>query len=205
MTSPSVAEQRRYRGTPAEARRAQRREQLLQAAIEVYGEKGYRHATVKAVCEAAGLTERYFYESFANSEELLIAAFHTVADRLLEELARGVAEVPGGPLERTRALLTAYYGALRTQPRSARVFLVEISGVSPAVNQALVASLRTFGELLTRTMDPHGQGGASTQPLLRTGVVGGVLHIALRWISEGYTQPIHEVVEAALGLCRVLG
>lgn len=36
---------------------------------------GYRNATVKAVCEAAGLTERYFYESFSNSEELLVASF----------------------------------------------------------------------------------------------------------------------------------
>jgi AcrR family transcriptional regulator len=39
-------------------RRAQRRSQLIAAAIQVYGEIGYRQATVKAVCEAAGLTER---------------------------------------------------------------------------------------------------------------------------------------------------
>lgn len=64
---------RRYRGADADERRAQRRDQLIAAAVQVYGERGYQNATVKAVCEAAGLTERYFYESFANSEALLLA------------------------------------------------------------------------------------------------------------------------------------
>lgn len=54
-TSPA----RTYRGVSQDERRAQRRSQLIGAAIQVYGERGYRQATVKAVCEAAGLTERY--------------------------------------------------------------------------------------------------------------------------------------------------
>ncbi len=44
---------RRYRGAEAEERRAQRRVQLIAAAVQVYGERGYQNATVKAVCEAA--------------------------------------------------------------------------------------------------------------------------------------------------------
>jgi AcrR family transcriptional regulator len=70
----AAAERGGARGVPLDARRAQRREALIRAAIEVYGARGFRNATVKAVCEAAGLTERYFYESFANGEALLVAA-----------------------------------------------------------------------------------------------------------------------------------
>ena len=61
-----------------------RRERLIEGAIRAYGELGYRNTTVKAVCEAAGLTERYFYESFANSEALLVAAFDTVSRRVFD-------------------------------------------------------------------------------------------------------------------------
>lgn len=203
MPSPSVAN-RRYRGSSAEERRAQRREQFLTAAIQVYGEQGYRNATVKAVCEAAGLTERYFYESFSNSEELLVASFGAVMDFLLGELEKAGAETAGGPVERARTMLTAYYEALKGHPQSARVFLVEISGVSPAVDQALEASLRELGELLARTLDPQGQSSAANEPLLRAGVIGGVIHIALSWIASGYSRPIHEVVDAAMRLCLVL-
>jgi AcrR family transcriptional regulator len=201
---PSPATPRRYRGSSVEERRAQRREQLIQAAIQVYGEQGYRNATVKSVCEAAGLTERYFYESFANSEELLVASFQAVMDFLLRELEKASAEATGGAAERVRAMLTAYYAALQLHPQSARVFLVEISGVSPAVDQALEASLRGFGELLARTLDPQGKGSASDEPLLRAGVVGGIIHIALSWIASGYAQTIHEVVDTAMRLCLVL-
>ncbi|WP_239470695.1 TetR/AcrR family transcriptional regulator [Archangium violaceum] len=203
MTSSSVAN-RRYRGSSAEERRAHRREQFLGAAIRVYGEQGYRNATVKAVCEAAGLTERYFYESFSNSEELLVASFQAVMRVLLAELEKASAEASGGPVERARAMLGAYYEALQRSPQSARVFLVEISGVSPAVDQALEASLRALGELLARTLDPDGKCRAAGEPLLRAGVVGGVIHIALSWIASGYSQPIPEVVDAAVRLCLVL-
>jgi AcrR family transcriptional regulator len=201
---PPMADRRRYRGSSAEERRAQRREQFLAAAIRVYGEQGYRHATVKAVCEAAGLTERYFYESFSNSEELLVASFQTVANFLFGELEKARAGTSGDALERTRMMLQAYYETLKGYPQSARVFLVEISGVSPAVDQALVAALEAFGELLARTLTPRGEGGAADDALLRAGVVGGVLHIALNWILSGYTRPLHEVVGAALRLCLVL-
>lgn len=201
---PSPVANRRYRGSSAEERRTQRREQFLRAAIQVYGEQGYRNATVKAVCEAAGLTERYFYESFSNSEELLVASFQAVMHFLLGELEKAVAETPGGPVERVRTMLSAYYEALKANPQSARVFLVEISGVSPAVDQALEASLHALGDLLARTIDPRGESSAANEPLLRAGVIGGVIHIALSWIASGYSQPIHEVVDAAMRLCLVL-
>jgi AcrR family transcriptional regulator len=201
---PSSVTSRRYRGSSVEERRAQRREQLLRAALQVYGEQGYRNATVKTVCEAAGLTERYFYESFSNSEELLVASFRAVTHFLLGELEKAGAEAPGGSAERARAMLTAYYAALQYHPQSARVFLVEISGVSPAVDEALEASLRGFGDLLARTLDPRGRSSAADEPLLRAGVVGGIIHIALSWIASGYSQPVHEVVDAALRLCLVL-
>lgn len=202
MSSPVTP--RRYRGSSVEERRAQRREQLLRAAIQVYGEQGYRNATVKAVCEAAGLTERYFYESFSNSEELLIASFRAVMDFLFGELEQAGAEATGGSAERVRAMLTAYYTALQQHPQSARVFLVEISGVSPAVDQALEESLRGFGDLIARTLDPHGRSGTADEPLLRAGVVGGIIHIASSWIASGYAQPIQDVVDAAMRLCLVL-
>ncbi|OJH40672.1 TetR family transcriptional regulator [Cystobacter ferrugineus] len=200
----SMVDRRLYRGSSAEERRAQRREQFLEAAIRVYGEQGYRHATVKAVCEAAGLTERYFYESFSNSEELLVASFQAVTDFLLEELEKASASASGDAIERTRTMLQAYYEALKDSPQSARVFLVEISGVSPEVDRAFVAALEAFGALLARTISPHEGGGTTDDPLLRAGVVGGVLHIALNWILGGYTRPIREVVNAALRLCLVL-
>jgi AcrR family transcriptional regulator len=193
---------RRYRGSSAVERRAQRREQLIRAAIEVYGERGYRNATVKAVCEAAGLTERYFYESFLNSEALLVASYRAVTGELLKTLEEIGEGAGGGQVERVRAILAHYIDALRNDPRSARLFLVEIAGVSAELDRVFAASLEAFGLLLARTL------GAETRPgperLLRTAAVGGIIHLALDWVARGYVEPQREVVAAALRLALLL-
>jgi AcrR family transcriptional regulator len=182
-------------------RRAQRREQLVAAAISVYGERGYRHATVKAVCEAAGLTERYFYESFANSDELLIASYNAVTANVFGVITRAAQEAGTNRTEQARAMLRAYFTSLQHEPRSARVFLVEIRGVSREVDKAFDASLCAIAREVGKIIAPP---RSKPDELLEVGVVGGVIHVALRWIEDGYQTPLEEVTESALRLVLVL-
>jgi len=198
--TPELPPARAYRGVSPEERRAQRRSKLIAAAIAVYGKRGYRQATVKAVCEEAGLTERYFYESFANSEDLLITSYRSVTYKVFGDIAAAGQSAGRARGERARAMLRAYFGALQRDPQSARVFLVEIRGVSRAVDQAFDASLQAIGDEIAR----HAAPGAADDELLRAGVIGGVMHIALRWIDQGYQPPLDSVVETALRLGMVL-
>lgn len=190
---------RRYRGASPDDRRAQRREQLIAAAIQVYGECGYRHSSVKAVCSAAGLTERYFYESFANSDELLVACYNHVTSALRHELTRAAQAAGRSRAERARAMLQAYFAALKREPRHAVVFLVEIRGISQEVDKAIDEALRAIGQDVARAMAPSG-GVREQDELLQAGILGGVMHIALRWIGNGYEPPVDRVVDAALRL-----
>jgi AcrR family transcriptional regulator len=198
--APEPLPSRPYRGVSHDDRRAQRRAQLIEAAIAVYGERGYRQATVKAVCEAAGLTERYFYESFGNSEELLIASYNAVTYAVLDEITAAGRAVGRNRILRARAMLHAYFAALQREPRSARVFLVEIRGVSRAVDKAFDASLRDIGARVGELVGPP---DTPSDPLLEAGIVGAVIHIALRWIEDGYAPPIDTVVDSALSLGMV--
>ncbi len=192
---------RTYRGMAPDERRAQRRAQLIDAAIEAYGERGYRGSTVKSVCAAAGLTERYFYESFDSSEALLMACYHHVNEQLFTEIAKAAEAAGGDPAARGRAMLRAYFSALQAQPKPARVFLMEIRGVSPTVDAAFDEALAQMGAAAAAVIAPD---QPAPNPLLQTGVVGGVVHIAMRWIRDGYQPPLAEVVEAALALGLVL-
>lgn len=198
------ARKRRYGGHSAEERQFARRERLIEAAIRVYGEVGYPHATVKAVCEAAELTERYFYESFASSEALLIAAFDTVSHRLIHCLDRIRAEHVGAADERCHAVLRAYFQALKVDPVGARLFVLEIARVGPAVDEVGAALLREFGELLSRTLAPNASARLKREELVRAGVVGAVLEIAKVWIRSGYAKSLDAVATDALKICRVL-
>ena len=137
---------RLYGGLSAEERRAERRARLIEAGVKVYGEVGYRNATVKAVCAAAELTERYFYESFANSEALLVAAYIHVTDKLHAEMAAAGAAARNGA--RTADVLTLYFTRLKQNPQPSRVFLLEMNGISDAVDAVRMDSLKRMSAVL---------------------------------------------------------
>jgi AcrR family transcriptional regulator len=199
-----MARERHYGGHSTEQRRLARRERLIEAAIRVYGEVGYRNATVKAVCEAAGLTERYFYESFANSEALLMSAFDTVSRRLIDCLDTIRKEHPGTMDERGHAVLRAYYQALKDDPVGARLFVIEIARVGPAVDEVGAELVREFGELLSRTLAPGANAKLKSTELVRIGAAGAMIQIAKAWIRSGYARGVDAVAADALKICRVL-
>lgn len=194
-TATSV--KRRYRGTSTEERKAQRRQQLIDAAARIYGEHGYRHSGVKQVCDAAGLTQRYFYESFGHSDELLIACYEQTA-RKVREWNMAAAEAAGDDRSaRSRAMLQAYFTYLRENPNEARLLLVDIRGISPSVDEAIDRSLRASSQDMTRALAQPGQ---HFDEMLQAGILGGVIHIALYWMESGYRQSVETVTETALKL-----
>ncbi len=185
---------RTYRGSPLDERRDDRRRRLITAAIRVYGEVGIHRATIKAICDEAGLTERYFYESFTSGAALLLAAYQRVNERLIGELAVSIGA--SSPPDCHRAALARYFDLLRASPDHARLFLVEIASLDPAVAAAEDRALDRFATLL--------QDGREPPSLLMVGIVGGIQRIARRWVADGYGQPIAEVVDASVRLCRLL-
>src|SRR5688572_6780726 len=96
MVGTSAAPSRPYRGQPAADRRAERREKLLAAGLELLGTEGHGGTTVRGVCREAGLTPRYFYESFEDLDALLLAVF----DRIVAEASATVLEaIAAAPAE----------------------------------------------------------------------------------------------------------
>jgi hypothetical protein len=101
-------------------------------------------------------------------------------------------------------VLQAYYQMLKDDPNGARLFVVEIARVGPAVDDVLATWVREFGELLARTLAPARSPSRKSGLLLRSGAVGAVVQIARSWIKGGYAQGVAAVAEDALRLCATL-
>jgi glycine/D-amino acid oxidase-like deaminating enzyme len=130
----------------------------------------------------------------------LIASYNAVTYAVFGAIRNAAAAAGSDRVERARAMLRAYFAALQREPRSARVFLVEIRGVSRAVDKAFDASLRAIGAEIGRL---SGAEADDADPLLQAGIVGGVIHIALRWIEDDYTPDIDSVTDSAMRLVMV--
>jgi len=203
MAETAGRDGRRYGGASAQERRADRRERLIRAAVALYGEQGYRRTTVSAVCRAAGLTPRYFYEAFDNSEALLLATVAGVAAVVMQRVVAATEAAGGPPGDRLVVLLTVYYDLLRHEPASARVFLSELSGVDPRVDAVFARSMADFADLIARTLRP-GHVDGSIEPLRRAGAMHGLLAVAREWVANGCAEPVADVVRTVEPLCRML-
>ena len=188
----------------ADERRAERRDRIIRAAIKVYGRHGYHRTSVKSVCTEAGLTERYFYESFANSEDLLGKCFLVVEGELLGRMRAAAQVKASGAIERARAALMIYLDHLRQDPATARVFLIEMASVSPAAEALVSESLDRFGSMLLEVLADDPRFTGRPPPLLLRGVVGGGLHLVRAWALADYAEDIGAVAELNLRLYGVL-
>src|SRR6478735_7194788 len=96
---------RSYGGKSAEERAEDRRLRLVEATITVLAEQGGA-TTMTAICAEAGLTERYFYESFAHRDDALLAALDAVCEEIAARALATLEESSGTPEERVQAMMT---------------------------------------------------------------------------------------------------
>jgi AcrR family transcriptional regulator len=203
MAERAIATPGSLRSVPLSERPALRRERLIAAAVEVYGEAGFRNATVRAICRRAHLTERYFYESFGSSEELLIEAAHALAFGTLAWMTHRRDAIEGDRDVKTAHMLRGYYRQQSERRAQARLFTLEFRGISAAADAEFDRILDAFAELIVETRDPAHTGPAAHDRLLRRGIVAGLLQVTAVWIEGGYREPLDDVVAAAVRLCRV--
>lgn len=191
------------RSRTLDERRAQRRDHLIAAAADLYGERGYRNVTVRMICRRAQLTERYFYESFASSEEILVVAARTLAGQTLDRMRQLRDSTRGNRDAKTLRMLRGYYRSQLDEPSKARVFTLEFRGMSASADAEFERILDLFADLIVETRDPDRRGRAANDALVSRGIVGGILQITLSWIESEYREPIDRVVAAAAFLCKI--
>ena len=71
---------------------AQRREQLISVATQLFAERGYEATTTAAIAEAAGVTEPILYRHFENKQDLFVAIVREMSEltmRHWKELTAG--------------------------------------------------------------------------------------------------------------------
>ncbi|MFZ9232409.1 MAG: TetR/AcrR family transcriptional regulator, partial [Ilumatobacteraceae bacterium] len=62
---------------------AERREQLLSVAMDVFAREGYHQTSMNDVAEAAGITKPVLYQHFSSKRELYLALIEEAGARLL--------------------------------------------------------------------------------------------------------------------------
>jgi AcrR family transcriptional regulator len=86
------------------------RGRLGQAAMELYGERGYEQTTVAEIADRAGLTARTFFRYFTDKREVLFAGSDALGERLL--VALDAAPATDAPFTAVMAALSVVSGLI---------------------------------------------------------------------------------------------
>lgn len=115
---------------------AQRREQLVEAALDIALERGFHAVSVDAVARACGVTRPVVYGLFADRSALLTALADRAEQRTLDQLARVFPSLDDlsddvDPDELLIYGVLAYLSAVAEDPRTWRIVLLPPEGAPP--------------------------------------------------------------------------
>ncbi|GAB3884973.1 TetR/AcrR family transcriptional regulator [Kibdelosporangium lantanae] len=128
----------------------QRRLQLLEAAISLYGQRPYEQVSVDDIVATADVSRPLFYRYFSGPSEIYVAALRFAADELI---ARFAAPAEGPPLEQLRSLIGEFIAFAEAHSAAFVALLRGGSVVATAETGAVVDDVRrhAVAEILART------------------------------------------------------
>jgi len=206
--STQRAGDRRYGGLSAEQRTTQRRQKFIATGIEIIGSHGFKAATVRKLCSEAGLTARYFYESFEDTEALLIEAFDQCMDEITGHVSTAVEAAGGGenPDSVLEAVLHAFFIEMEDR-RVARLLMLEVLGISDTVDEITNQKMSALGNLiigLLRAMSDEWPIDEQRGTLLGVAVLGAMRQATIHWMVHDYKPERQAVVETTSFLVKGL-
>ncbi|HWD84093.1 MAG TPA: TetR/AcrR family transcriptional regulator [Kribbella sp.] len=179
---------RTIRGLDAEQRRAERREQLLDAALKLFAANGYLGTSIEQICSTAFIGTKSFYELFTGREECYLALLRRTSERLEERMAGIAAEATGNERQQAPKLLAAFVHALVDDPRVTKVTFGMASGISEAVERQRRANRRWAAGFLVQLWDRYDGPQPEEQHAVRhsvaIGLVGGLFDLISDWLLD---------------------
>ncbi len=193
---------RRYSGMDAAERTRARRAAILEAVLELFGTAGFAATSVKQICGTAGLTERYFYESFRDRHAALAGVYGELVAELRAATEAAITAADGDIGAAAHDGLAAFVGYLTADPRRARIILIEVVGVSPEIEELRHGVLRGFAGLIASVWSADEGIDRSDERSRLTAIAlsGAVNNLLVDWMMTGTRQSPEMLVEVCTTL-----
>jgi AcrR family transcriptional regulator len=184
------------------------RERILDAALQVFAQKGYHRAVVDDIVRASGTSKGAVYHHFPNKEALFLALVDEFSARLAEAIAGAIAGSHGA-LGKVEAALRAGLETFARHRELARILLLESVSLGPAYQAKRAEVHGRFAALIRAYLDQAVAEGSI--PPLDTRVatlawLGAVNEVVIQWLHGGEPDLLTEVVPALTPmLLRTIG
>jgi len=195
---------RTYAGVDTEQRRAERRDKLLEAALDEFTSKGYHRTKISDLCTRAGVSTRNFYEKFASKEALLLelhAHINRIALNRMLPLLDKLNDTDA--ITRVTTLVDAFVDAITSDQRYPRLTYVEAPGVSAVMERQHKDWFVRYTEFIEAECDRAAKAGLAPKRdyhLTAIGLVGAITGLLREWQAHDPPVPARDVADEIRGI-----
>ena len=183
---------------PAPEGKEATRQRILDAATEVFSEKGYHGAAVDDIVKASHTSKGSFYFHFPSKQEI----FFSLVDRFIASLAHSSEEAIAqerGALAKVNAALETVFHTFSRHRSLAKILLVGGVGLGKVFDERLLAIHARFATLIKSHLDEAVEEGSI--PPLNTEIaayawLGAVNEVIVRWLYTNQLEPLEEALDA---------
>ena len=183
---------------------ADRRQELLDAAVRVFARKGFRAARVGDIAEEAGVAHGLLYHYFRSKDEVLETIFRDTWQLLVAETER--IEASGAPLpEQLRRFARIYLGSWLMTPELIGVLVREIAR-SPHVGETvdeIGGVFRALARMIEAARERGDVRGDCDATLAAWAVYGALEEILTGWVLgqlPGEEEDVERAVATVVGV-----
>lgn len=172
------------------------RDDILEAAAQVFRQKGFHGASMQDIAQAVSLQKASLYHHVSSKQEILLALLDRALELLLERIsAISVQEMPAD--KKLREMVRAYLQILTENTDLSAVLLFEHRSLERKQHARHVPSRDKFESLWRDVL----QEGVATKlfkcedPALSTRAILGVMNWTLTWYRPNGTLGIDEIAD----------
>ena len=190
-------------------RKKLRKQQIMQAAIEVFGKSTYQNANISEIARTAGIAEGTIYQYFKNKQDL----FFSIGVERTKDFCRQIdlnLEGVTGTVDKIKKLVWYYLHYFKTNPDYVRSLMLEMRVSRDFVKSRSYRSFRAFSKQVLAILKEGQEEGVVKEDvdiyLAEHVLLGTLEHIVTRWLLKGEKYDLmqcHEKVSNLIlsGIC----
>lgn len=170
---------------------SERRSQLLDTALEVFGEQGFNNTSMSAIAAAAGVTKPVLYQHFGSKRELFLELLRALGSKLREEIATATVSATS-PREQVEAGFRSYF---RWVEANRHGFEVLFAGETRRDTEFTAEAMKVEEEIahiLSALIAVPGMDD-DQRSMMAYGIVGMAETTCRHWLNDGVTVGADEL------------
>jgi|SRR5579871_1492299 AcrR family transcriptional regulator len=184
------------------------RQRLLDAAEEVFAEKGYHGAVVEDIIRASDSSKGGFYFHFPNKQGIFLALIDALVPKLASAVDRAIANETD-PMAQMDAALRTVLETFSRHRKLSKILLVEAVGLGHGFDEKLMHTRGYFAAMIRRYLDRAVAAGAIAPMDTETvswAWFGAINELVVRWLVIGKPEKLETVLpQLRLLLLRSVG